>query len=194
VSNDVRRFEDAGCFWIFLFAGPLECLAVVIVLWEDIGWLPTLASMSALLMLIPLQVRRVKYAVRFTSFPRRISNRAQKRQWGELTRSKESRSQGRRLSDTDETTLSLGPMRFFSSLCLRHRRYSSLARIDNGTNTWLRNSRVVEWGAGTELPVHVRGQDPPRDRCAHRPPRARGERGGQRHHRLQNVRLALLSP
>jgi hypothetical protein len=34
VSNDVRRFEDAGCFWIFLFAGPLECLAVVIVLWQ----------------------------------------------------------------------------------------------------------------------------------------------------------------
>jgi hypothetical protein len=57
VSNDVRRFEDAGCFWIFLFAGPLECLAVVIVLWQDLGWLPTLASMSALLMLIPLQVR-----------------------------------------------------------------------------------------------------------------------------------------
>jgi hypothetical protein len=40
---------------VFLWAGPLETGAVVVILWMDLGWLPTCVSMSAFLLLIPLQ-------------------------------------------------------------------------------------------------------------------------------------------
>lgn len=32
VSNDVRRFEDFGTFWVFLWAAPFELLIVLLMI------------------------------------------------------------------------------------------------------------------------------------------------------------------
>ncbi|KAK3266351.1 hypothetical protein CYMTET_25021 [Cymbomonas tetramitiformis] len=55
VSNDVRKFDDALNFWVFLFDGPLELFLVVALLWTEIGFLATLLSTGTMLSLIPLQ-------------------------------------------------------------------------------------------------------------------------------------------
>jgi len=56
VSNDVRRFDEAMPFWIFLWAGPLELAIVVLMISLELGAAAAFAGIAALLALIPLQV------------------------------------------------------------------------------------------------------------------------------------------
>ena len=56
MSNDVRRFDDAGPFWIFLWAGPLELVCVLLMVSLQLGFLAALGGVSTLLLLIPVQV------------------------------------------------------------------------------------------------------------------------------------------
>jgi len=60
VSNDVRRFDDAMPFWIFLVAGPLELGMVLLMVSLELGFLPALAGVAATLLLIPLQAALVR--------------------------------------------------------------------------------------------------------------------------------------
>ncbi|CAG5134060.1 unnamed protein product, partial [Candidula unifasciata] len=54
MSNDVNRFDQAVIFLHFLWVGPLQALAVLIILWHEIG--PSvLAGFFVLLLLIPVQ-------------------------------------------------------------------------------------------------------------------------------------------
>ena len=57
VSNDVRRFDDAGPFWIFLGGAPLELAIVVLLLCLHLGPGATFAGIASMLLIIPLQVR-----------------------------------------------------------------------------------------------------------------------------------------
>ena len=56
VSNDVRRFDEAMPFWVFLWAGPLELAIVVLMISLELGPAAAFAGIAALLALIPLQV------------------------------------------------------------------------------------------------------------------------------------------
>ncbi|GAX75678.1 hypothetical protein CEUSTIGMA_g3121.t1 [Chlamydomonas eustigma] len=60
ISNDVRRFDDAMPFWVFLWAGPIEVVAVLVMVSMDLGFLPALAGIAATLLLIPIQGALVK--------------------------------------------------------------------------------------------------------------------------------------
>ncbi|KAK3729239.1 hypothetical protein RRG08_008566 [Elysia crispata] len=54
MSNDVNRFDQAVIFLHFLWVGPLQALAVLIILWHELG--PSvLAGFVVLLLLIPVQ-------------------------------------------------------------------------------------------------------------------------------------------
>ncbi|XP_041354291.1 ATP-binding cassette sub-family C member 4-like [Gigantopelta aegis] len=54
MSNDVNRFDQAVIFLHFMWVGPLQALAVLIILWHELG--PTvLAGFAVLLLLIPVQ-------------------------------------------------------------------------------------------------------------------------------------------
>ncbi|GFS18845.1 multidrug resistance-associated protein 4 [Elysia marginata] len=54
MSNDVNRFDQAVIFLHFLWVGPLQALAVLIILWNELG--PSvLAGFVVLLLLIPVQ-------------------------------------------------------------------------------------------------------------------------------------------
>lgn len=61
VSNDVRRFDEAGTFWVFLIVGPLELIAVFILIGTRLGYLASFAGVSSLLMLIPIQSVLARY-------------------------------------------------------------------------------------------------------------------------------------
>lgn len=61
VSNDVRRFDDAGPFWCWLWGGPLELLLVGVLVGVDLGWQPALALVCLLLLILPVQVIRGGY-------------------------------------------------------------------------------------------------------------------------------------
>ena len=61
VSNDVRRFDEAGTFWPFLIVGPLELVAVFVLIGSQLGYLASFAGISTLLMLIPVQSILAKY-------------------------------------------------------------------------------------------------------------------------------------
>ena len=61
VSNDVRRFDEAGTFWPFLIVGPLELVAVFVLIGSQLGYLASFAGISTLLMLIPVQSVLAKY-------------------------------------------------------------------------------------------------------------------------------------
>ena len=64
VSNDVRRFDEAGTFWVFIIGGPCELLAVFILVGIRMGFLASFAGVSSLLLLIPLQAFLAKYIAR----------------------------------------------------------------------------------------------------------------------------------
>ncbi|XP_064615830.1 ATP-binding cassette sub-family C member 4-like, partial [Liolophura sinensis] len=54
MSNDVNRFDQACLFLHFLWVGPLQAIAVLIILWHELG--PAcLAGFGVLLLLIPVQ-------------------------------------------------------------------------------------------------------------------------------------------
>jgi ABC-type multidrug transport system fused ATPase/permease subunit len=55
VSNDVRRFDDAVPFWIFVWAGPLEAAIVLGMVAAVVGPAAAFAGMGVLLCVIPLQ-------------------------------------------------------------------------------------------------------------------------------------------
>ena len=57
VSNDVRRFDDLGPFWVFVWAGPLETAVVLTLISLEIGIVPAIAGVSTLLMVIPVQAK-----------------------------------------------------------------------------------------------------------------------------------------
>ena len=61
VSNDVRILDEAGTFYVFLIGGPIELLAVFILVGLQMGFLASLAGVSALLLLIPVQALLAKY-------------------------------------------------------------------------------------------------------------------------------------
>ncbi|KAM7177934.1 ATP-binding cassette sub-family C member 4 isoform 3-T3 [Macrochelys suwanniensis] len=54
LSNDVNKFDQVTIFLHFLWAGPLQAIAVTVLLWIEIG--PScLAGMAILIILLPLQ-------------------------------------------------------------------------------------------------------------------------------------------
>ena len=55
-SNDVKRFEQLGTMWFFLFVGPLEGIFTLIVVTHILGIVPAVAGMSCILIVIPIQV------------------------------------------------------------------------------------------------------------------------------------------
>ncbi|XP_052217717.1 ATP-binding cassette sub-family C member 4-like isoform X4 [Dreissena polymorpha] len=54
LSNDVNRFDQAVIFLHFLWVGPLEAVAVLAILWHELGP-STLAGFAVLLLLVPVQ-------------------------------------------------------------------------------------------------------------------------------------------
>ncbi|XP_052782620.1 ATP-binding cassette sub-family C member 4-like isoform X3 [Mya arenaria] len=54
MSNDVNRFDQAVIFLHFLWVGPLEAIAVLAILWRQLGP-STLAGFAVLLLLVPVQ-------------------------------------------------------------------------------------------------------------------------------------------
>ena len=57
VSNDVRRFDDAMPFWVFLWGGPLELICVLILLSIELGPPAAFAGVATMLLVIPTQVQ-----------------------------------------------------------------------------------------------------------------------------------------
>ncbi|KAM5312286.1 ATP-binding cassette sub-family C member 4 isoform 2-T2 [Glossophaga mutica] len=54
LSNDVNKFDQVTIFLHFLWVGPLQAIAVTVLLWMDIG-ISCLAGMAVLIILLPLQ-------------------------------------------------------------------------------------------------------------------------------------------
>ncbi|XP_078223257.1 ATP-binding cassette sub-family C member 4 isoform X6 [Callithrix jacchus] len=54
LSNDVNKFDQVTVFLHFLWAGPLQAIAVTALLWMEIG-ISCLAGMAVLIVLLPLQ-------------------------------------------------------------------------------------------------------------------------------------------
>ncbi|KAK1341987.1 hypothetical protein QTO34_016739 [Cnephaeus nilssonii] len=54
LSNDVNKFDQVTVFLHFLWAGPLQAIAVTVLLWLEIG-ISCLAGMAVLIILLPLQ-------------------------------------------------------------------------------------------------------------------------------------------
>ncbi|XP_006879633.1 PREDICTED: multidrug resistance-associated protein 4 [Elephantulus edwardii] len=54
LSNDVNKFDQVTIFLHFLWAGPLQAVAVTALLWMEIG-ISCLAGMAVLIILLPLQ-------------------------------------------------------------------------------------------------------------------------------------------
>ncbi|XP_053404593.1 ATP-binding cassette sub-family C member 4-like isoform X3 [Mercenaria mercenaria] len=54
MSNDVNRFDQAVIFLHFLWVGPIEAIAVLAILWRELGP-STLAGFAVLLLLVPVQ-------------------------------------------------------------------------------------------------------------------------------------------
>ncbi|XP_066267906.1 ATP-binding cassette sub-family C member 4-like isoform X5 [Branchiostoma lanceolatum] len=54
LSNDVNRFDQAILFLHYLWIGPLQCIAVVVLLWEDLGVAGLIGS-AVLLISLPIQ-------------------------------------------------------------------------------------------------------------------------------------------
>ncbi|KXZ56223.1 hypothetical protein GPECTOR_1g194 [Gonium pectorale] len=61
VSNDVRRFDDAVPFWIFLWASPLELAMVLLMVSLELDFLSALAGVATSLAMIPTQSALVRY-------------------------------------------------------------------------------------------------------------------------------------
>jgi ATP-binding cassette subfamily C (CFTR/MRP) protein 4 len=59
-SNDVRRFDDALPFWLFTWAAPLETVAVLLMVSLELGFVPAICGVGALLSVMPLQALLVR--------------------------------------------------------------------------------------------------------------------------------------
>lgn len=55
----MRRFDDAGPYFTFLWAGPLEVVCVLVMVGAQLTFPAAIAGIATLLLLIPLQVRSV---------------------------------------------------------------------------------------------------------------------------------------
>ena len=44
MSNDVRRFDDFGPFWVYIWAGPLELCFVLLLVALELGFWPAFAG------------------------------------------------------------------------------------------------------------------------------------------------------
>lgn len=56
VSNDVRRFDDVGPYYMHLWAGPVEVVCVLIMVGAQLTFPASIAGIATLLLLIPFQV------------------------------------------------------------------------------------------------------------------------------------------
>ena len=65
VSNDVRRFDDAGPYFTFLWAGPLEVVCVLVMVGAQLTFPAAIAGIATLLLLIPLQVKLALFILKF---------------------------------------------------------------------------------------------------------------------------------
>ncbi|GMH35448.1 hypothetical protein BSKO_03316 [Bryopsis sp. KO-2023] len=61
ISNDVRRFDDAMPFLVFVILGPLELVVVTVLISKEVGFLPALAGVSTMMLLVPGQAILSKY-------------------------------------------------------------------------------------------------------------------------------------
>jgi hypothetical protein len=55
----VRRFDDGISFWLFVWAGPLEAALVLLMVSLELGFVPAVCGMAAMLAVIPIQVIQV---------------------------------------------------------------------------------------------------------------------------------------
>eukprot|EP00899_Mesostigma_viride_P010343 jgi/Mesvir1/1930/Mv22956-RA.1 len=55
VAADVRRFDDGPLYFHYVWAAPLELLAVALLVGSQLGWQPALAGTCSLVAFIPLQ-------------------------------------------------------------------------------------------------------------------------------------------
>eukprot|EP00878_Enallax_costatus_P014214 GHUV01014868.1.p1 GENE.GHUV01014868.1~~GHUV01014868.1.p1 ORF type:complete len:677 (+),score=122.01 GHUV01014868.1:181-2211(+) len=63
-SNDVRRFDEGFSFWLFCWAGPLEAGMVLLMVSLELGFVPAIAGMAAMLAVIPLQAALARTVAR----------------------------------------------------------------------------------------------------------------------------------
>lgn len=56
VSNDVRRFDDVGPYYMYLWAGPVEVVCVLVMVGSQLTFPASVAGVATLLLLIPFQV------------------------------------------------------------------------------------------------------------------------------------------
>lgn len=61
VSNDVRRFDEAGTFWVFLIGGPIELVLVLVLVGLRLNFAASVAGVATLLLLIPAQAMLARY-------------------------------------------------------------------------------------------------------------------------------------
>lgn len=59
VSNDVQRFDMAGIFYAYLYLGPIDLIVVLILVADEVGWIPAVSGLSTLILLIPIQARYI---------------------------------------------------------------------------------------------------------------------------------------
>eukprot|EP00879_Flechtneria_rotunda_P017481 GHRR01018328.1.p1 GENE.GHRR01018328.1~~GHRR01018328.1.p1 ORF type:complete len:1541 (+),score=583.94 GHRR01018328.1:446-5068(+) len=59
-SNDVRRFDEGFSFWLFCWAGPVEAAMVLLMVSLELGFVPAVCGMAAMLAVIPMQALLVR--------------------------------------------------------------------------------------------------------------------------------------
>eukprot|EP00210_Caulerpa_lentillifera_P001049 g1012.t1 len=74
-SNDAHRLSEAFPYWTFLVAGPLETTLILILLSFVLGFLPAIAGLSCVLILIPLQSMLSKRIAKLRRKTARITDR-----------------------------------------------------------------------------------------------------------------------
>ncbi len=62
VSNDVRRFDDIGPYYMHIWAGPLEVICVLVMVGAQLTFPAAIAGIATLLLLIPFQAGLLPFA------------------------------------------------------------------------------------------------------------------------------------
>lgn len=65
VSNDVQRFDRAATFWVYILFGPIETLAVLLMVSYVLGVIPTISGFTCIFILIPLQSILSKHVAQY---------------------------------------------------------------------------------------------------------------------------------